>query len=442
MKKWVSTLDLIQNTSSTNTKKEILQTYFDGISDIENDIIYKLFDLQFNYTINSYISDVNKISPKLDQGLFSAINLSETPSEEFFINQIYNKLKDNYRFKKHEYLNVLQNLAKTCKTKEELDFYLKALTRKLVIGMAIAGFNKVIASYPGIPEIEVFECMRAESMKNSRIDYTNAYVSVKKDGVNCTYVKGKFYTRNGGDIILPHMDKEMEEIFKNYAVFGELVSITRQQTAGIVNSALKMGLASTLPVDSLRLHIFDILPLEKYVNKDFYGYTFEDRLKLLKTFSTGTVYEILEHHKVSSLEEVYNWNDFYYKQGEEGVIANDAKQLFELERSKYRVKVKAEHDAEFQIVDYTIHERESNWIGALIVQSKCGKIKTRVGSGFTEKERAETFENIQSIIGKICTVIFNNVDAKNNTLFLPVFKSFREDKIEANTYEEILSIIK
>lgn len=430
---WVNLLDSVKSESSTNSKLELLTSYFQSN---DSTLIEIMFDLLLNYEVNSYLSDINKLEKSLENTLKSYIG-SSSQSEEFFVNEIYKPLKfSKKRFKKIEWIQILKELAGKCQSSNELDYYLQFITKSLTIGLSIQGYNKVAEKMSKV-KIPKFDCMRCSSMGDSQIDFNNCFVSVKKDGVNATFHNGTFFTRNGGAVLLPKQQLELDNIFKDFVVFGELVSTSRQSSSGLVTSALKLGVCSTLPVDTLKLHIFDILPKEDFEQKNFENFPFYKRVEMLSQFKSGENYEIIEHHKSTSIDDVYSWNEHYYSQGEEGIIANDYNAIFEFSRSKFRSKIKAEYDGEFKIVSYNPHSKKENWIGSLIIESSDGKIRCSVGSGFSEEDRLEVMSNIENYIGKICTVKYNAVDKKTNSLFLPVFKEMRCDKDEANTYEEL-----
>lgn len=429
--KWFETLLLISNTSSSNSKQDILESYF--VENQNNEIMQCVFYLQLDYKINSYLSDINKLENNLGVTLSGLINSNlDLNSESYFLNTIFYPLKKSYRFKKLEWIETLKALASRCSDLVELDFYLKSITKSLTIGLSLKGYNKVVSKL-NLDLIQEFECMRCSSIADSKIDYSNCYVSVKSDGVNATYINRTFFSRNGGAVILDHIESELTSVFKDdYAIFGELVSTDRKSSSGIFNSILKLGINSKLPVTTLKLHIFDIIPINAFNNKEFKYFPFYKRLEILNSFKSGENFKILEHHKVSSIEEVYELNDKFYSQGEEGVIANDANGLIEMTRSKKRAKIKAEIDGDFKIVGYEQHKKQDNMLGSFKIESADGRVSANVGSGFSESDRIEFWKNKESLIGKICTVNYNSIDEKNSTLFLPVFKEIRLDKDEAD----------
>jgi ATP-dependent DNA ligase len=72
-------------------------------------------------------------------------------------------------------------------------------------------------------------------------------------------------------------------------------------------------------------------------------------------------------------------------------------------------------------------------LGAIICESSDGVVKTRVGSGFSDKQRKELTS--EDLIGRIAAVKYNmrSVDKQgNHSLFLPIILEIRTDKDEAD----------
>ena len=82
-------------------------------------------------------------------------------------------------------------------------------------------------------------------------------------------------------------------------------------------------------------------------------------------------------------------------------------------------------------------------VGSLICASSDRKVIVSV-SGFSVQMRQWITDNIDSVIGKIITVMYNErISSKGadrsetDSLFLPRFVEFRSDKSVANSSEEI-----
>ena len=110
--------------------------------------------------------------------------------------------------------------------------------------------------------------------------------------------------------------------------------------------------------------------------------------------------------------------DFYRKmrsQGLEGAMLKLADELVWKNNSSgnpYGFKMKAEAEAEFEIVDAYPGDPKGKWkngLGGLVVKSSCGKILTNIGGGFSDKERELGVDYWKSKIGKIITGKFTDI---------------------------------
>lgn len=80
----------------------------------------------------------------------------------------------------------------------------------------------------------------------------------------------------------------------------------------------------------------------------------------------------------------------------------------------------------------------SGMIGSLLCESKCGKVKFSVGSGLKDHERAL---DPKEFINRVIEVSYNQLIKSRGkdtlSLFLPIYKAVRYDKLFANTLEEL-----
>ena len=75
-------------------------------------------------------------------------------------------------------------------------------------------------------------------------------------------------------------------------------------------------------------------------------------------------------------------------------------------------------------------------LGAIICESADSKLRVSVGSGFTDSQRV----NLKDIIGKIAAIKYNaKITNKQgeHSLFLPIVLEIREDKTEADSFDDI-----
>lgn len=472
-------LHQLQSTSSTKEKERLLTKWLSTKS-TTSAVLYALFDLANNYSIKTFLTDFAVVEKELEYGgnlsqycmyWLTAVTAPHGDDEKWnqyekeiydksvnlFLN-IYNQLKEGRKFLRNDWAKVLEELAKHS-SKWEFSWYEKAITKDLTVGASTKIFNKACKAN-GLPEIEEYQCMKVSSLEDAEISYP-AYVSEKKDGVNCTAIKENgiwnFYTRSGQTVYLPHLEESMIKLesihpdfkIEEYVLFGELVSSSRQSSSGLANSAIKSREESKLPIRDLVLYTFDMITKTEYTVRNFIT-SFEDRLVLIKNFRVILNQDypglgFVDHALVESKEEVYARYDEFRSLDSEGVIVNDPQGLFEFARSKKRARIKAENTGDFEIIGWAPHKRRDDWIGSFEVKTRDGKVQCYVGSGLNEEQRATLYNQRESLQGKVIEIQYNNIipDTQNEgrwTIFLPVFLRTREDKLEADSFDELKKI--
>jgi DNA ligase-1 len=114
--------------------------------------------------------------------------------------------------------------------------------------------------------------------------------------------------------------------------------------------------------------------------------------------------------------------------------------IWEDKRSKGQIKFKGELDCTLKVVGWEEGTgKHKGRLGALVLQSEDGSVSTNCGTGFSDADRAEfTYEYC---IGKFVDVKYNAriTDKRSSvdSLFLPVFAGFREDKAAADRSKDI-----
>jgi ATP-dependent DNA ligase len=107
--------------------------------------------------------------------------------------------------------------------------------------------------------------------------------------------------------------------------------------------------------------------------------------------------------------------------------------------------MKAEREADLEVIGFNPGTGQfDGMVGSLICSSSDGAVVVAI-SGFNVAVRHRITENIDSIIGRIVTVVYNSRISSTDTsrtdvdsLFLPRFKQFRNDKTVADSSAEIL----
>lgn len=125
--------------------------------------------------------------------------------------------------------------------------------------------------------------------------------------------------------------------------------------------------------------------------------------------------------------------------GYEGLILKEYAAPYIFKRSKTWMKMKPSHDADLEIIGaYEGDDRLVGSLGGIVVKgsvtynSRPYKIQSNVGSGFTDKQRAQLWEEHQrsELVGRIAEINFQEPDI-DGALRFPVFKRLRDDRAEA-----------
>ena len=425
----VETLDKINTTSSRNQKLDILISLLENPDTTE--LTHDIFKVALDPMISTFITKFPKyINPKPQQ----------TEDKFTIIGNLIQAVNNQVRITPTEWSEVTQ-LLYNLTSDLEYTYLAKIFTKDLTIGLSLSSYNKA-AKLTATPEIWEFDTMRVSNIQDATLDYeSGVYVSVKKDGVNATYEpSGLLRSRNGNLIPIPHLEDQLSQIKGQYVLFGELVSTDRQSSSGLCNSAIKLGYDSKLDLTRLQLHVFDAMTAEEYDSRNFTS-AFKDRKELAKEIVTDLNQpdiKLIEHTLVHTL----------VKQGEEGIVINSPEAKFEINRSKYRARIKEVLDGDFEIIGVLPHSKHPDWVGSLTVRSSDGLVVTNTGSGLNEipghnKNRIELWQNKDKLIGKIARVKYNKVipnsEANNLSLFIPVLDEIREpeDKSKADSFYEL-----
>jgi len=343
-------------------------------------------------------------------------------------------------------------LAMDVATQDQWNFWY----RRILIKDMRAGFGEksvnTVAKKSKKPNyrVPVFECMLAHDGANHETKITGRkLVEPKLDGVRVLTVVDfesrsvTMYTRNGKELVnFPHIVKAFEDNMDNWArsyVFdGEVVSKSFQDLMTQVHRK------SDVKADDARLMLFDVIPLVEFKQgQSVMGQRRRSsflRENFGKIFAQSGCIDIIEQ-KEFDLDvftdeiEFKDYNKAMVQAGYEGIMIKDPNGKWEGKRSTAWLKQKPFIEVSLKIVD--VEEgtgRNEGRLGAVICQGKDdGKdILVNVGSGFTDRDRTEYWEERSSLLGQIVEVradaITQNQDGTYSLRF-PRFMRFRGFKV-------------
>ena len=336
----------------------------------------------------------------------------------------------------------------------------RIIGKDLRCGMADGIVNAVIKNF-----IPSYPCLLARPYDEKNIKNIKfpAYSQLKADGLRANaHVEGNMVStcgRSGREIdLLGFMDISLVNLASQFpwpVVFdGEFVVVNEHEQVidrktgnGIINKAIKNTI-SEAEAKMIRFQLWDAIPMHEFkagVSTEDYKTRFE-RLKAIVDSDPENwhPYWVIPTKIVNNIEEAVADFEMYLNSGHEGTILKNFSALWEDSRSKHLVKMKAEKTADLEIIGWNPGTGQfEGQVGSLICSSSDRKIVVSI-SGFSIDLRRWITEHIDELIGKIVEVMYNErISSKGkdresvDSLFLPRFNQWRDDKTVANSSEEI-----
>lgn len=334
------------------------------------------------------------------------------------------------------------------------------VTQNLKIGITATSLNKVYGS-DFIPKTGCMLGTKLEDVGSDRIAWP-CIVTEKLDGIRRILIKEngvcRFYSRSGHeDTGLVQIAKEAQYLPDNYMYDGELLAAgtfkdciaQRQATNSIANSkGLKTGLT---------FNIFDMVPvsefyagqsrMDSYNRKILLGATLMDTSiahidkNWMQRIMAFGIHQDLDFIKpvpilglAQNMADIEPIVDVIWKRGGEGVMLNVATSVYEVKRSKKLIKVK--HVEEFVLPVVNIIEGTGKYedaMGAIVcvyTASDGSQSYVGVGSGFTDDQRRDIWENPKKYIGLKAEIesFGESTNAQGyKSINCPIFKRFVGD---------------
>jgi len=329
----------------------------------------------------------------------------------------------------------------------------RIIQKDLKCGVSEATVNAV---WPGlIPE---YPCMLASAYDQKLIDKVDfpAFVQLKLDGMRFNAIvrngAAEFRSRNGKEIQIADPMFPLPFIAmaagSDIVFDGELLCrdangkvMDRKTGNGILNKAVK-GTQSLAEGQLVCAQLWDVIPFDTF-NKGKgdlpYSQRFADLIRLYSLAKDHRV-AIVETETVHNIDQARELFEQYLADGQEGIILKTKNMIWENKRSKHQIKFKGELECDLKVVDWVEGTGKNvGRMGALVLESADGVVKVNVGTGFTDADRDSITHGTS--VGRIVAIKYNAriADKRTNidSLFLPVFLCFREDKDYADTSDLI-----
>lgn len=390
--------------SSTEIKKAVLKNYPDM-----SELLKIIYDPLFTFNITGKRIQNLEYTPKIIKDYTCIVDL----------------LKDlnNRVYTGEDAINACWSFMQ--KNEPYEDLIIKILNKDLECGINVKTINKVFNKL--IPE---FNVPLAHDWKSELTFFSNTwYYSRKLDGLRLlTFITEdeiKFFTRNGHEVFT--LDVLKQHIQNNYygskpiILDGELC-ITNEQGDENFQAILREYRKKDHTIKNPRYFIFDY-----YTPKEFqegWSETPYDE----KTFCIleNKVIKILDQRIVPNEATLIFIMNTLPRTWEGLMLRKNVPTHFK--RTNFLLKVKKFKEEEFHVIgvntgEKTINGKKLTCIGSIQIKYKNNIVD--IGSGLTDDERLDWYENPSKIIGKLITVKYfkESIDKNGNvSLRFPILK--------------------
>lgn len=322
---------------------------------------------------------------------------------------------------------------------DERELYIQLLSKKVRLGIAAKTINKIIPNL--IPEWEVQQAYTVE--KYPLKEETEFWLTQKLNGARATLYEGQLLARSGMPYKgLEHITDALSWLrVAGFVADGELTLKDKGDLSDNEAFRVSTGILNSDNVNKTVIcyTIFDMIPV-----KDFDALkpqvTYRYRRDILNQFAERVadtdgavnVLPVLYHGTdQSKIEELL---EQMVREDKEGLMIN-TDVPYRRTRHKGILKVKRFYTMDLPIIRCEEGTgRLSGTLGAFVLKYKENEVK--VGSGFTDEQREQFWNNRDDMEGLLCEVKYKEISQDKVTglesLQFPVFVGIRTDKTEVS----------
>ena len=255
------------------------------------------------------------------------------------------------------------------------------------------------------------ELLRLSEYKDQNV--SGWLASEKLDGVRAYWDGENLLSRQGKKLNAP---LSFTKNFPKFALDGELYA--KELKFEEIQASVMDKLPDEKAWSRLKFHVFDV--------PEASGGLLE-RLSELEKFilqnpQAGQNLKIIKQVKVKDNAEFEAFAEAVIAKSGEGAVVREPNAAYERGRSQNVLKYKKFNDAECVVVAHKVGQGKfSGLLGSVVCENLSDKKRFKIGSGFSDKERANPPK-----IGSVITYKYQNLTAKGLPRF-PVFLRVRED---------------
>lgn len=256
------------------------------------------------------------------------------------------------------------------------------------------------------------------------------------------------FTRNGNEVTV-HNRFDFLAKYEGYVIDGEILSVgkdgkfrDRKTSNGIYNKAVR-GTISKEEAATLHFVVWDMIPLADF-RKGKSNIPYRDRFANVtevvadSSAKNKEAISLVASKEIDTIDEAMDFYADRLREGEEGAMLKLLDAPWEDRRSKAVLKLKEIKDATLLCVGVKPHSKNPNLIGSLECITSCGLLEVSIGTGLSGEDRERDPEYF---LDKLIDMKYNQLilgrDSTIYSMFLPVYRSIREDVAEADTLEKL-----
>jgi ATP-dependent DNA ligase len=223
----------------------------------------------------------------------------------------------------------------------------------------------------------------------------------------------------------------------------------RQTGNGIINKCIQ-GTASKDEASRVFFSIWEAVPL-KYFKEGKCNIDYDIRLdhavQIIQNINDSNKFQLVKTKVVNTLKEAQELTNKVVAKGGEGGILKNILSHWKDHTSPNQVKMKARFETELRVVGWEYGDKGKKYekkMGRVIFETDDGKIKVYVGTGFSDEQREE---NWNENIGRIGELEYESLSKSKTrksedpeyTLYGPAaFICWRDEKRKTDTLEDLL----
>jgi DNA ligase 1 len=255
---------------------------------------------------------------------------------------------------------------------------------------------------------------------------TTWYSSPKLDGVRCLYTSEQGLMSRSGKLKyvgLEHIESVCEAANIDGIIDGELYipGESFDKVSGIVRDTKGYDVAQKQRV---KFNVFASYDPQVLLSTEEMIEGVKNGLPSNQDAVIAVPYTLIENNPIAIQTQLQHIKESGLS--DEGMMLRSPDWAYYLGRSNHLLKLKNFYKSEFTIIGFAKGTgKYSKSLGKLTVQGTVDnrQVKANVGTGFTDAERQETWDNQANYLGINCEVVYMGVTS-TGSLRMPVFSNF------------------